>query len=155
MRGDQAGNAPYPDFATSPAAGDQIPVREPSILQSARLRLASHYMASVRHYPGAISRRLMDDVRAVSGVIDAARSGASHSAAARSAAGRSGAGRSADALDVGAALVVLGNVRHHLDRLEADLLEAAQQVGLTWEVVTAIISGPASDARHGAQRDLP
>ncbi|MGD0683865.1 MAG: hypothetical protein ABSA03_02000 [Streptosporangiaceae bacterium] len=141
MRGDQAGNASDPDFATSASADEQIPARDPSILQSARLRLASHYLASARHYREAISRHLMDDVRAVSGVIDAARSGAD---------------RSADALDVGAALVVLGSVRHRLDRLEADLLEAAQQVGLSWDVVTAIIGVPASDAqhRHGAQRNL-
>jgi hypothetical protein len=80
----------------------------------------------------------MDDLHAIRAVIDAAR----------------GAEHPAEALDVGAGLVVLGILRLDLDRLEADLLDAAQQVGLSWDLIAAIIGIPAQDAqrRHGALR---
>jgi hypothetical protein len=136
MLADQADNAPVapvPDAATDPSAFDKILAPDPLVLHSARLRLASHFAASVAHYPEATSHHPMDDVGAVSAVIEAARNGAD---------------RPADPLDVGAALVVLGNMRLYLDRLEADLLDGAQQVGLGWDVVAAIIGIPASAAQH-------
>lgn len=68
-----------------------------------------------------------------------------------------GAGRPADALDVGAGLVMLANLRLYLDRLEADLLDGAQRVGLGWDVIAAILGIPASEAqdRHVVLRARP
>jgi hypothetical protein len=54
----------------------------------------------------------------------------------------------ADAIDVGAGLVVLSELRLHLDRLETRLLDLAQQVDLGWDVIAAILGIPAERARH-------
>jgi hypothetical protein len=79
-----------------------------------------------------------EDLRAIRSVIDSV-GAATHPA---------------DALDVGAALVVLCDLRLYLDSLEADLLDAAQRVDLGWDVIAAIIGIPAAEAqrRHRALR---
>ena len=43
---------------------------------------------------------------------------------------------------------MLGNLRLYLDRLEGDLLDGAQQVGMGWDVIAAILGIPASEARE-------
>ncbi len=43
---------------------------------------------------------------------------------------------------------MLGNLRLYLDRLEADLLDGAQQVGLGWDVIAAILGIPAREVRE-------
>jgi hypothetical protein len=73
------------------------------------------------------------DLQAVSSVIEAIRGSAE---------------RRADALDVGAALVMLCNLRRYLDRFETHLLDGAQQVDLSWDVIAAILGIPAEEARH-------
>lgn len=127
------------DSAALSSVIDGIPAPDPDVVDNARSRLASHYPVSGAQRPGETPARPVDDIRAVSAVINAA---------------RSGAGRPADALDVGAGLVVLCNLRFYLDGLEADLLDAAQQVDLSWDVIAAIIGIPAEKAqdRHGALR---
>lgn len=57
-------------------------------------------------------------------------------------------GQPAESLDVGAALVLLSNVRLYLDRLEAGLLELAEQADMSWDLIAAIIGIPAADAKH-------
>jgi hypothetical protein len=102
-------------------------------VDNARSRLAEHYPADGSLHPGDAAGQPPDDLRAVIAVLDAARSDAD---------------RQADAIDVGAGLVVLCNLRPHLDRIEADLLDAAQQVGLNWDVIAAIIGIPAHEAQR-------
>jgi hypothetical protein len=67
---------------------------------------------------------------------------------------RGGTDHLADALDVGAALAILRNLRHYLDRLEADLLDAAVRVSLDWDLIAAITGIPSSEAqsRHRVLR---
>ncbi len=77
--------------------------------------------------------RTLDDVRAVAGVRVAARYGTQPSPG---------------PLDLGASLVLLGNLRPHLDALEADLLDAAADLGMSWDLIAAITGIPADDARH-------
>jgi hypothetical protein len=61
------------------------------------------------------------------------------------------------ALDVGAGLVLVCNLRLYLDRLEADLLDVAQQVDLSWDLIAAIIGIPVKEAqiRHRALHARP
>jgi hypothetical protein len=132
MLADRTDGYPSLDPVHHPAARDEPPGPDPGVVESARHRLAAQ-LASAGRYPGELPAHLMDDLRAVTSVLDAA---------------RAGAGRPADALDIGAALVVLGNLRLYLDRLEADLLDGAQQVGLGWDVIAAILGIPASEARE-------
>ena len=125
-------HAPVPDEPAGP---------DPGVVESARYRLAGQ-LASAGRYPGQLPAHLIDDLRAVTSVLDAP---------------RDSAGRPADALDIGAGLVLLGNLRLYLDRLEADLLDGAQQVGLGWDVIAAILGFPASQAqaRHTVLRARP
>jgi hypothetical protein len=134
---DSAGPPPIPDRpASHPGA---LPAPDPSVADSARLRLAAHRALSAEPPAERAAARPAEDIRAINAVIDAARGDAE---------------RPADALDIGAALVVLCGLRLYLDGLEADLLDAAQPTGLGWDVIAAIIGIPADEAqrRHQALR---
>jgi hypothetical protein len=111
-------------------------------VDSARHRLSAQLATAAWQYAVQLPGYLIDDLYAVNAVIDAARDGAEPSA---------------DALDVGAGLVVLGNLRLYLDQLETDLLNGAQRVGLVWDVIAAILGIPASAAqeRHEVLRARP
>jgi hypothetical protein len=133
---DSAGSPPVPEGSASyPGV---LPAPDPSVADSARLRLAAHLVLSAGP-PERASARAAEDIQAVNAVIDAARRDAE---------------RPADALDIGAALVVLCDLRLHLDGLEADLLDAARPAGLGWDVIAAVIGIPADEAqrRHQALR---
>jgi len=126
------------DVLTVPLRG-ALPIPDPSVVDSARVRIAAHGVLSagrpIRHVPV----RQEEDIRAIHSVIDSVGDDAV---------------RPADVLDVGAALVVLCDLRFYLDGLEADLLDAAQRVDLGWDVVAAILGIPADEAqrRHHALR---
>ena len=113
-------------------AGSEVrPDRE--VLDAARFRLSGRDEGPIAD--PSLSPTL-DDVRAVAGVRLAARYGTQPAPG---------------PLDLGASLVLLGNLRLHLDALEADLLDAATQLGMSWDLIAAIIGIPADDARHRLQ----
>jgi hypothetical protein len=138
MLEDEAERVLSPDFAVIA----DVPAPEPDVVDNARFRLASRYPVRDAHRAGAMPARPMDDIRAVSAVIEAIRSAAQPPA---------------HALDVGAGLVLVGNLRLYLDRLEADLLDAAQHVDLSWDLIAAIIGIPLKEAqiRHQALHARP
>jgi hypothetical protein len=142
MLEDQAVGRFVPDPAGSPSIPEAppphvsvLPAPDPSVADSARLRLSARRALSA----GRASARPGEDIHAVNAVVDAARGDAE---------------RPADALDIGAGLVVLCDLRLYLDGLEADLLDAAQPAGLSWDIIAAIIGIPAGEAqrRHRAMR---
>jgi hypothetical protein len=105
------------------------------VLDSARSRLAAAGNRPAVAQPGPAARHLprpLDDLRAASAV--AQRTGSPGQPAPQS-------------LDVGAALVLLSNVRLYLDRLEASLLDLAQQADMSWDLIAAILGIPAAGAR--------
>jgi hypothetical protein len=131
-----------PGSASYPGA---LPAPDPSVADSARLRLAAYQALNAGPPAERAWARPAEDIQAINAVIDAARGDAE---------------RPADALDIGAALVVLCDLRLYLDGLEADLLDAAQPAGLGWDVIAAIIGIPADEVqrRHQAlraRRNLP
>jgi hypothetical protein len=140
-----AGSAPEPAVSppipAGPASGPgALPAPDPSVADSARLRLAAHCVLSAGPpAERASGGRPAEDIQAINAVIDATRGDAECPA---------------DALDIGAALVVLCDLRLYLDGLEADLLDAAQPAGLGWDVIAAVIGIPADQAqcRHQAVR---
>lgn len=134
---DSAGSPPIPPGWTSHPG--VLPAPDPSVADSARLRLAAHRALNASPPAEQAPDGPAEDIQAINAVIDA---------------GRGDAERLADALDIGAALVVLCDLRLYLDGLEADLLDAAQPAGLGWDVVAAIIGIPAEEAqrRHQALR---
>jgi len=124
--------------------GTVPPPPDPVVVDSARLRLATlrarAAMEPADQFAETESAQLIDDIRAIGAVLASARSGFSEPPA---------------VLDVGAALVVLCDLRTHVDHLEAGLLDAAERVGLNWDVVAAIIGIPADEAqrRHRQLRE--
>jgi hypothetical protein len=146
MLEDQAVGGFAPDSAVSPPIPEgsasqpgALPAPDPSVADSARLRLAAHRVLSAGPPAEQAPDRAAEDIQAIRAVIDAARREPE---------------RLADTLDIGAALVVLCDLRLYLDGLEADLLDAAQPAGLGWDVIAAIIGIPADEAqrRHQALR---
>jgi hypothetical protein len=126
-------------------ASGVIPPPDPIVVDSARLRLGALRALAATRPAGqpvsqlveAASTRLINDIRAIGAVL---------------AATRGGVAGTAEALDVGAALVVLCDLRAHLDRLEAELLDAAQQVDLGWDLIAAIMGVPADEVQRRYQR---
>jgi hypothetical protein len=109
------------------------------VLDTARFRLSTRDGSQATD--PSLSQAL-EDLRAVAAVRLAARYGAQPPAG---------------PLDLGAGLVMLSNLRLYLDALEADLLEAATQLGMSWDLIAAIIGLPADDARRrlGELRERP
>jgi hypothetical protein len=111
----------------------EVPAPDPLVVESARARLAERYAENPGQDPGHPAVAPADDVRAVVAVIESA----------------SGAGMTrADALDIGASLVLLCNLRVALDRIETDLLDATEDGGLTWDLVAAIMGIPVAAVLH-------
>jgi len=113
-----------------------LPSPDPVVADSARLRLGAFRALAAAQPVSQLSEtapaRLTDDIRAIDAVL---------------ASERGELALPADALDVGAALVVLCDLRTAIDDLEAGLLDAAERVGLNWDVIAAIIGIPADEAQ--------
>jgi hypothetical protein len=120
------------DVLTVPCPG-ALPVPDPAVVDSARLRIAAHRVLCAGQPADRGTVRQAEDIRAIHSVIASARDDAVCPA---------------DVLDVGAALVVVSDLRLYLDGLEADLLDAADRVDLGWDVIAAIIGIPADEARR-------
>jgi hypothetical protein len=123
-----------------PAAGNGWPASpDREVLDTARFRLSTRNEGLLTDPSLA---RALEDLRAVAAVRLAARYGAQPSAG---------------PLDLGAGLVILSNLRLYLDALEADLLDAATHLGMSWDLIAAIIGLPADDARRRLRelRDHP
>jgi len=142
MLQDEADRVPAADGAERPPAVDADQIPDLDVVDNARSRLATRYPAGDERHRWETLALPMEDVRALSAVIHAA---------------RGGPGCPVHALDVGASLVLLRNLRLYLDRLEADLLDGAQQVDLSWDLIAAIIGIPRAEAqnRHRALRARP
>ena len=134
-----AGAQTAPGSARRRAGVSPLTAPDREVLDSARSRLDSQRAAAG---PGPLLRRSLEDIRAVDAVIQAVRHGAP---------------RSPDLLDAGAALVLLCNLRLYLDRLEADLLDTARQLEMSWDLIAAIMGMPAAAAgdRRQALRSRP
>jgi hypothetical protein len=125
------------DLLTAPRPG-MLPAPDPAVVDSARLRIARRVLSAGQTAPQGPVRQA-EDLRAIQAVLDSVGNGAVCPA---------------NVLDVGAALAVLCDLRVYLDGLEADLLDAAHQVDLGWDVIAAIVGIPADEAkrRHRALR---
>jgi hypothetical protein len=112
---------------TRPSVGE-VPGPDGDVVDSARVRLAARY---AEHAGGPLLSRSLEDLRAVDALTGA----------------MDGGGGPADPLDIGAGLVLLCNLRVYLDRLEAGLLDAAQQLDMSWDLIAAILGLPVAEVR--------
>jgi hypothetical protein len=118
-----------PPAGPPPAAGGWAASPDREVLDAARFRLSTRDGSPVADPSLA---RTLDDVRAVARVRVAARYGTQPPPG---------------PLDLGASLVLLGNLRLSLDAVEADLLDADARLGMSWDLIAAIIGIPAEEAR--------
>ena len=113
-----------------PAGPRPEPSPDREVLDAARFRLSTRDGSPVTD-PALV--RTLEDIQSVAGVRLAARYGTQPPPG---------------PLDLGASLVLLGNLRLYLDSVEADLLDAAADLGMSWDLIAAILGIPAGDARH-------
>ncbi len=129
---------------SSHASTTEPPVPSPEVVTAARQHLTSRHADGVSRLFWDLEQRPMPDADAVRAVLSAAKGEAT-----------------VEALDVGAALVVLQAMRLALDLLEADVLDTAQAAGVPAEAVAAVLELPGAataEARHRqlrAKRALP
>ena len=114
----------------SPAETRSGPSPDREVLDAARFRLSTRDGSPVTD-PALV--RALEDVQSVADVRLAARYGAQPPPG---------------PLDLGASLVMVGNLRLYLDSVEADLLDAAADLGMSWDLIAAILGIPADGARR-------
>jgi hypothetical protein len=113
------------------------------MVSASRRHLTDRYAAGVDRLLWETEKRLLPDLDAIRSVIASAKAG------------------HAEALDVGATLVLLQAARLELDRLEFETLEAAHSMGMRDEAVAAVLELPdaaAAEARYralAARHELP
>jgi hypothetical protein len=106
------------------------------MVAASRRHLTERYAAGVDLLLWETEKRLLPDLDAIRSATQAA------------AAGR------AEGLDLGAALVLVQAVRLGLDRLEAELFEAARAMGMRPEAIAAVLDLPDAAAAEKRQRWL-
>jgi hypothetical protein len=113
------------------------------MVTASRKHLTERYASGVDLLLWETEKRLIPDLDAIKSVTEAVASG------------------QADGLDMGAALVLVQAVRLGLDRLEYELFEGAQAMGMRSEAIAAVLDlhdATAADKRHrwlGTRRALP
>jgi hypothetical protein len=110
------------------------PAPSPETATASRRHLTSRYADGVDRLMWDLEKRLLPDADAVRAVIEA--------------------GAKAEALDIGAALVLVQATRLDLDRAEYDLFEAAEAMGMQHEAIAAVLDLPDSAAAGKRQRWL-
>src|ERR1022692_4370587 len=108
------------------------PAPSPDMGTASRRHLTERYAAGVDRLLWATEKRIVPDLDAIKSVLDAASSGR------------------AEALDIGAGLVLLQAARLEVDRLEYDVFETAQAMGMGEEAIAAVLDLP--DAAAAGQR---
>jgi hypothetical protein len=106
------------------------------MVTASRRHLTERYASGVDRLLWDTEKRLVPDLDAIRSVIEAAASG------------------EAEALDVGAGLVLLQAVRLDLDRLEYDVFEGAQAMGMGEEAIAAVLDLPDAAAAGKRRRWL-
>jgi len=106
------------------------------MVNASRRHLTERYAAGVDLLLWETEKRLIPDLDAIKSVTEAAASGR------------------AEGLDVGAALVLVQAARLGLDRLEGELFEAAQGMGMRPEAIAAVLDLPDAAAADERQRWL-
>jgi hypothetical protein len=114
----------------------EAPAPSPDMVTASRRHLTERYASGVDRLLWDTEKRLVPDLDAIRSVIDAASSG------------------QAEALDIGAGLVLLQAVRLEVDRLEHDVFEGAHAMGMGEEAVAAVLDLPDAAAASKRRRWL-
>jgi hypothetical protein len=114
----------------------EAPAPSPDMVTASRRHLTERYASGVDRLLWDTEKRLVPDLDAIRSVIDAASSG------------------HAEALDIGAGLVLLQAVRLEVDRLEHDVFEGAHAMGMGEEAIAAVLDLPDAAAASKRRRWL-
>jgi hypothetical protein len=106
------------------------------MVTASRRHLTERYAAGVDRLLWDTEKRIVPDLDAIRSVIDAASSG------------------HAEALDIGAGLVLLQAARLEVDRLEYDVFESAHAMGMGEEAIAAVLDLPDAAAAGKRRRWL-
>ena len=106
------------------------------MVNASRRHLTERYASGVDLLPWETEKRLIPDLDAIKSVTEAAASGR------------------AEGLDMGAALVLVQAARLGLDRLEAELFEAARAMSMSPEAIAAVLELPDAATAEKRQRWL-
>jgi hypothetical protein len=106
------------------------------MVTASRRHLTERYASGVDRLLWDTEKRLVPDLDAIRSVIDATSSGR------------------AEALDIGAGLVLLQAVRLEVDRLEHDVFEGAHAMGMGEEAIAAVLDLPDAAAASKRRRWL-
>jgi hypothetical protein len=106
------------------------------MVTASRRHLTERYASGVDRLRWDTEKRLVPDLDAIRSVIDAASSG------------------KAEALDIGAGLVLVQAVRLEVDRLEHDVFEGADRLGMGEEAIAAVLDLPDAAAASKRRRWL-
>ena len=106
------------------------------MVSASRRHLTERYASGVDLLLWETEKRLIPDLDAIKSVTEAA------------------AAERAEGLDMGAALVLVQAARLALDRLEAQLFEAARAMGMPLEAIAAVLELPDAAAARKRQRWL-
>lgn len=115
----------------------------PDLVTASRRHLTERYAAGVDRLLWELEKRTMPDTEAIRAVVTASSE------------------EPVDALDIGAALVIMQAIRLETDLLEADVLDTAKSRQLAGESLAAVLGLPDTDAvdaryeRLAAKRKLP
>ncbi|MEO5877497.1 MAG: hypothetical protein ABIS86_08740 [Streptosporangiaceae bacterium] len=121
-----------------------LPAPPPDMVVSARAHLANRFADGVDELMWEARRQPMPDTDAIKKVL-----------------AQFARGGDLLAPDLAAALIVMQAVRLDLDRLEADLLDAVRESGMTWDQVALVLGLPdaaAAQRRYqqmAVRRELP
>ena len=123
-------------FGPTNVGGVEPPAPSPETVSASRRHLTERYASGVDLLLWETEKRLIPDLDAIRSVTEAAASG------------------QAEGLDMGAALVLVQAARLGLDRLEAELFEAARAMGMPSEAIAAVLELPDAAAAEKRQRWL-
>src|ERR1039457_4854959 len=112
------------------------PAPSPDMVTASRRHLTERYAAGVDRLIWGTEKRRVPDLDAIRSVIDAASSG------------------HAEALDIGAGLVLVQAARLEIDRLEYDVFESAHAMGMGEEAIAAVLDLPDAAAAGKRRRWL-
>src|ERR1035441_2316705 len=112
------------------------PAPSPDMVTASRRHLTERYAAGVDRLLWDTEKRIVPDLDAIRSVIDAASSG------------------HAEALDIGAGLVLVQAAGLEVDRLEYDVFESAHAMGMGEEAIAAVLDLPDAAAAGKRRRWL-
>src|ERR1022692_2258424 len=112
------------------------PAPSPDMVTASRRHLTERYAAGVDRLLWDTEKRIVPDLDAIRSVIDAASSG------------------HAEALDIGAGLVLVQAARLEVDRLEYDVLDGAHAMGMGEQAIDAVLDLPDAAAAGKRRRGL-